>query len=170
MKIVLIASFLPCWYSDVNNFQVGTVLDQEHLAGGGHAVLPHGPGGDHAHWGVGYAAVGKKLTPNFLARYTYGNKQNQRGIKNLHLNIRSLGQKMFEVKNIISQHKPHIFGLSECELRKVNNVYDEEKLKVPGYDLLFPKSWSKFGFARVVLYVRFWETVLQTQLLNLVKP
>ena len=65
-----------------------------------------------------------------------------------------MGQKVFEVKNIIKEKSPHIFGLSECELRKVNNVYDEEKLKIPGYDLLFPKSWTEHGFARVIVYVK----------------
>ena len=60
---------------------------------------------------------------------------------------------MTEVKNIVSEQKPHIFGLSECELRKVNETYDEEKLKIPGYELLFPKSWSLYGFARVVVNV-----------------
>ena len=27
-------------------------------------------------------------------------------------------------------------------------------MKIPGYDLLFPKSWSSNGYARVVVYVR----------------
>ena len=85
----------------------------------------------------------RKVTVNFQARYTYGNKQSKKGIKNFHLNIRSLGNKVSEVKKIIKEHHPHILGLSECELKKVRNKYDESKLKVPGYDLLFPKSWSE---------------------------
>ena len=85
----------------------------------------------------------RKVTVNFQARYTYGNKQSKKGIKNFHLNIRSLGNKVSEVKKIIKEHHPHILGLSECELKKVGNKYDESKLKVPGYDLLFPKSWSE---------------------------
>ena len=72
----------------------------------------------------------------------------------MHLNIRSLGSKVIEVKNIIWEQKPNILGLSECELKKVNGNYDVDKLKIPGYDLLFPKSWTEAGFARVVIYVK----------------
>ena len=76
------------------------------------------------------------------------------GLKNAHLNIRSLKNKMSDIKAVVNSSKPHIFGLSECELRKVDNKFDETLLKVPGYDLLFPKSWTVHGFARVVLYVK----------------
>ena len=72
---------------------------------------------------------GKKGTFNFLFRYIHGNIS-QKGIKNLHLNIRSLRFKVLEVKNIIKEHSPHIFGLSECELRKVS--INESDLKIPG--------------------------------------
>ena len=58
------------------------------------------------------------------------------------------------IKNIVKQHHPHIIGLSECELRKQGGQYDETALKIPGYNLLFPKSWSSHGFARVVVYVK----------------
>ena len=92
---------------------------------------------------------------NFYARLTYGNKASElKGIKNIHLNIRSLSNKISEVKHIINQEKPHIFGISECELRKSQNKSEETRLKIPGYDLVFPKSWSIFGYARVILYVK----------------
>ena len=100
-----------------------------------------------------YRKVCRIYTPNFLARYTYGNKQSQRGIKNIHLNIRSLSNKVVEVKNIILEQSPHIFGISECELRN-HAGFDVDKLKVPGYTILFPKSWSQHGLARVVVYVK----------------
>ena len=62
------------------------------------------------------------LTPNRYAKITYGNKSDsKKGLKNLHLNIRSLKNKVSEVKNIIKAEKPHIFGLSECEMRKSKN-------------------------------------------------
>ena len=89
---------------------------------------------------------------NFFARYLYGNIQNQRGIINMHLNVRSLRNKVNEIKNLIRVHNPHIFGVSEAELTK-NNV-QEEDLKISGYNLFFPKSWSKFDYARVVVYVK----------------
>ena len=72
----------------------------------------------------------------------------------MHLNIRSLKNKVTEVKNLIKQHNPHIFGLSECELKKVNQKFDETILKVPGYQTIFPKSWASLGQARVVMYVK----------------
>ena len=77
-----------------------------------------------------------------------------KGIKNMHLNIRSLGNKIVEVKRLVKEHSPHIFGISECELKKVQGYYDEKKLKVPGYDILYPQSWAKCGKARVVVYVK----------------
>ena len=95
--------------------------------------------------------IGKKETSNFLARYTYGNKQ-EKGIINVHVNIRSLKYKVQEVKKIILDKSPHIFGLSETELTKSGT--DVNQLKVPGYDLLFPKSWESEGKARVIVYVK----------------
>ena len=102
--------------------------------------------------GLQFQIRGRKQTTNFLAKYVNGNRM--KGIYNAHLNIRSLKNKVGEIKNLISQHKPNIFGLSECELRKVNNIFDENKLKIPGYKILFPKSWTTQGYARVVVYVK----------------
>ena len=95
---------------------------------------------------------GKQQTANFLAKYLNGNIK--KGILNAHLNIRSLANKVSEVKNIIKQHSPNILGLSECELRKVDGRFNESKLKIPGYTLLLPKSWSSKGIARVAVYVK----------------
>ena len=90
--------------------------------------------------GLIFQARGKKQTKNFLAKYVNGNKV--KGIYNSHFNIGSLNNKIGEVKNLVKQHSPNILGLSECELRKVNNFYDEDKLKIPGYKVLFPKTWT----------------------------
>ena len=39
--------------------------------------------------------------PNFMARYTNGNKKSEiKGIRNIHLNIRSLTNKVFEIKKM----------------------------------------------------------------------
>ena len=70
----------------------------------------------------------------------------------MHLNVRSLRFKVFEIKNLIKQHNPHILGISEAELEK--DRIDENSLKIPGYNLLFPNSWLSHGYARVVLYVK----------------
>ena len=89
---------------------------------------------------------------NFEARYLYGNINKQKGIVNMHLNIRSLRFKVAEVKHLIKEHNPHIFGISESELKR--NMIEEEALKIPGYNILFPKSWTKHGYARVLVYVK----------------
>ena len=95
------------------------------------------------------------LTPNRYAKITYGNKSDsKKGLKNLHLNIRSLKNKVSEVKNIIKAEKPHIFGLSECEMRKSKNVSIEKQLKISGYNLLLPKSWEFNDTARLVVYIK----------------
>ena len=70
----------------------------------------------------------------------------------MHFNIRSLRYKVGEVKNIVKLEKPQILGLSECNIKKDN--INENTLKIPGYDILFPKSWNLYGFARVVVYVK----------------
>ena len=56
----------------------------------------------------------------------------------MHVNIRSLYNKMSEIKKLINEERPHILGISECELKKSHHNLD--KLKVPGFNLLLPKS------------------------------
>ena len=70
----------------------------------------------------------------------------------MHLNIRSLRNKVHEVKQVIKENNPQVLGISESEIYK--DKVDEKCLKIPGYDLLFPKSWHSHGYARVVVYVK----------------
>ena len=93
----------------------------------------------------------KKETPNFMARYKYGNKQ-KKGIKNMHINIRSIRNKMQEIKYIVQSHSPHMLGVFKTEIE--NNNFDVDNLKVPGYDLILPKSWNNGDKTRVVVYVK----------------
>ena len=85
-----------------------------------------------------------------MARYLYGNIK--RGLINMHINIRSLYNKMGEIKSLVAREKPHILGISECELniKKHNLMF----LKVPGYEMVLPKSWKIKGVARVLVYVK----------------
>ena len=89
---------------------------------------------------------------NFWGRYENGNGPKRKGIVNMHLNIRSLKNKMHEIKNVVKEFGPHMLGLSECELYK-RDIKNDNLLKVPGYDIMFPKSWNENGYARVVVYV-----------------
>ena len=91
-----------------------------------------------------------KMVGNFFARYLYGNKGQSKGVRVFHLNIRSLQNKVSEVKKVVKNEKPHLLGLSECELKRGSINIDS--LKIPGYKLHLPKSWDLFGYARVVLY------------------
>ena len=59
--------------------------------------------------------------------------------------------------------KPHILGVSQAELRKSH--HNLSSLKVPGYQLLLPKSWEIHGKARLVIYIK--KSVEFEQLLDL---
>ena len=55
---------------------------------------------------------------NFYARYTYGNRN--RGLKLSHWNAGSahLENKTIQIENLISDHHPHLLGISEAKLHK----------------------------------------------------
>ena len=93
------------------------------------------------------------FTGNFFARYLNGNGRNK-GVRVYHLNIRKLLNKGSEIKKVIKELNPHLFGVSECELVKNSPNFNIEKLKVPGYNIHFPKSWDIHGYARVILYYK----------------
>ena len=116
------------------------------------AVGVGGCGGEQDTGGENTCISAVVVDHNFEARYLHGNIQKQKGILNMHLNIRSLRYKVYEVKQLIKEHNPSIFGLSECEIKK--DRVDEKILKIPGYDILFPKSWAQHGYARVIVYVK----------------
>ena len=85
-----------------------------HTAGGRAGVS----GGYRRTWRENVTLKTEVVNQNFLARYINGNIQKQKSILNMHLNIQSLKNKIYEVNNLIKEHDPHIFGLSECELNK----------------------------------------------------
>ena len=161
IKKVLIYSIsliLVCFYQESLNFQVKGILSCYGFQAGSYSRVSIKPFQVHViqTWSENpnvYLTFSFKSS-NKYAKATYGNRDHlRRGVKNLHLNIRSLRNKLSDVKLLIKQHKPHIFGISECELKKTNN-WDLNHLKIPGYDLLLPKSWDIHGFARIVIYVK----------------
>ena len=102
-----------------------------------------------------YYTPRKQLVGNFYGRYINGNGNNSpESVKVYHLNIRSLFNKVMEVKKITCDLKPHMLGLSEVELSKNLAGFNLDKLKVPGYQLLLYKSWELHGYARIAVYVR----------------
>ena len=56
------------------------------------------------------------LSGNFFARCYNGNIAAKSGIKICHINVRSLKNKVDEVKSLISNLSPTVIGVSECEL------------------------------------------------------
>ena len=79
----------------------------------------------------------KKRTINFQVKCAHGNIG--RGVVNIYLNVRSLYNKMSEIKSFVVKKTPHILAISENELSK--SGHHEQSLEIPGYDLLMPKSW-----------------------------
>ena len=97
----------------------------------------------------------KILTGNFYARYIHGNiMSNPKGLNVYHINIRSIKNKMSEVKKIIAENKPHILGCSETEMKNTFQPNQLSDFKVPGYELLLPRSWELHAYARIVVYVK----------------
>ena len=75
---------------------------------------------------------------NFLAKYTFGNRK-QSGLKICHWNAGSshLVNKLNEIESVISNYKPHIFGISEASFR---NSQSKEDVKIDGYDICFAST------------------------------
>ena len=74
--------------------------------------------------------------------------------------------KIEDVKQIATRHKPHFIGISEVNLSRNELVPDDnennnefsteqahEKLKIEGYQLFLPTSWTEHNKARLIVYV-----------------
>ena len=92
------------------------------------------------------------MVTNFQSMCTYGNKKNK-GIKISHWNKGGsfLINKMPEIRNIISQHHPHILGLSEANLL---DVHDQSLADIPDYNLYLCPTIKNPSLkaSRVVVY------------------
>ena len=92
---------------------------------------------------------------NFYARYINGNiLKSAKGLRAYHINVRSLKNKVNEIKDVMESVSPHILGCSECELKNEYDAKQLKSLKIPGYQLILPKSWELHGYARVVVYIK----------------
>ena len=89
---------------------------------------------------------------NFYARYTYGNRTN-RGIKLSHWNAGSayLENKTIDIENVISDHHPHLIGISEANLHKSHCI---DNCKIDDYDLITCMTLDNVNLqiSRVVVY------------------
>ena len=95
---------------------------------------------------------GLYLSPNFYAKYTYGNR-NQNGIKIAHFNKGPafLKNRIHEIESIIQDHKPHILGLSEANFF---SNHDKNEVKLQDYELFTSLTLTnpEILASRVVVY------------------
>ena len=71
--------------------------------------------------------------------------------------------KLIDIKRYVEKHKPHVFGIIESNPHSENSrVYRrkavtksqiEEKLKIDGYKIELPDTWTTYGQARIMVYV-----------------
>ena len=87
---------------------------------------------------------------NFQARYKYGNKKKQ-GLRLCHWNKSnsSLLKKMPEIRNIVSQYRPHLLGISEANCHKNQ---DTSLFSIKDYKTFLGLP-SNNGMIRILLYV-----------------
>jgi len=73
-----------------------------------------------------------------------------------------VSNKFCEVKQFLQNKKPHCFGIVESDLFSHESQSNRVKystaelkkiLKVDGYNIEVPKSWDKYGQARMICYV-----------------
>ena len=90
------------------------------------------------------------MITNFQSKYKYGNKSSK-GIRISHWNKGHslMCSRLAEVKNIISVHRPHIFGVSEANF---NSNQDLRQISISDYSILLGPV-SKNGLICLLLYV-----------------
>ena len=89
---------------------------------------------------------------NFWARYVNGNRN--KGIKICHWNIGGgyLYNKMDTLETILSDHSPHILGISEASFWRGHNLDD---VRIPNYKVFFANTLDNpsLYISRVAVYV-----------------
>ena len=87
---------------------------------------------------------------NFQSKYTYGNK-GLKGIRICHWNKSnsSIQSKLPDIKNLISRERPHLFGISEANV-KCN--LDIDTIKISDYTLYLAPPSSN-GMIRLIVYI-----------------
>ena len=72
--------------------------------------------------------------------------------------------KLVDIKNFFNKHNPHIFCIVESDIFGFNSGFNrnrkystedvKSKLSVEGYQIVLPKSWTHFGQARILVYIK----------------
>ena len=99
---------------------------------------------------------------NFNARYKYGNKQ-KGGMKIMHWNLGGghLKNKIHEIENVITQYRPHLFGISETLFKKDHDISD---IQIQDYQVFLSKTLENpsLEYSRVAVYVH--KDIIQPKL------
>ena len=73
--------------------------------------------------------------------------------------------KIEDIKKFASRHRPHFMGISEINLKRNENNFDEnscnilstaqvhEKFRIDGYRIILPPSWLMHDSARIFVFV-----------------
>ena len=90
---------------------------------------------------------------NQFAKYTNGNRR-QNGIRICHFNKGNsfLFNRIFEVENIVNQHRPHVLGISESNFFK---GHDQEEVQIENYKFITAKTLENpdLNVSRVCVYL-----------------
>ena len=88
---------------------------------------------------------------NFQCRYKYGNRNRSRGLRLCHWNKSSakMSNRLSEIKNIISQHRPHMLGISEAN---ISTSQDLSLFNIADYKIHVGPA-SVTGLIRIAVYV-----------------
>ena len=108
------------------------------------------------------------LSMNKLWHILYGNRRNL-GYKYFFWNCDRgflSKNKIEDVKQVVSRHKPHFLGISEVDLTRNESISHDnesnneftteqahERLKIEGYRIFLPTSWIDHNKARLIVYV-----------------
>ena len=105
---------------------------------------------------------------NHFCHVLYGNRRNV-GYNYLTWNCDKgfLSQnKLDDVKVAAAKLRPHVIGISEVNLKRMENNNSEHSYSyfsteqvqqafyIPDYKIILPDSWTKYGMARIMLYVK----------------
>ena len=92
-----------------------------------------------------------KLSVNFYARYTYGNKERGLKIASWNKGGGHLQTKIHELENIVNSIHPHIFGITEANFFK---HHEEDKIRIQDYEIITANTINNpnLNVSRVVVY------------------
>ena len=64
--------------------------------------------------------------------------------------------KLYDIKSFLLKYDIHLFGLIECDINAAGSGMKDilDNLKINGYNIKLPLSWSVHSQARIIVYVK----------------